>query len=68
MITIDIKNVQQILQKKITFSIYFFHMCILEKYCKDKFPTKCFPPSTLIDVMPIWGNTDVLGHNNRGVK
>ena len=38
-------------------------MCILEKYCKDKFPTKCFSPSTLIDIRPIWRNTNVLGHN-----
>ena len=44
----------------------FFHIYMLGKYFNHKFTRKYFSPSTVLDTMPVWGNTDVLGQNGRG--
>ena len=82
MVTIDIKNVQQTILKKIIFvhaksclskkNVYeswilykkgvFSHLYILGKNHNKIFLSR----STLIDTMPIWGNTDASGQNGRG--
>ena len=46
--------------------MFFFHTYIFEKYFKMKNSQyNIFPASTFIDTMPICGDTDILGHNDR---
>ena len=65
MVNIEFKSIQQILQ------ITFGHTKRLSKKIKIvciriKSQYNIFSPSTIIDTMPIWGNTDVLVQNGRG--